>query len=61
MQSQERITGEQLLKMSSKLIGHVELVKGGSDFSVAILSKEDALTDKDVIPGFQCRVTELFE
>ena len=29
MQSQARITGEQLLKMSSKLIGHVELVKGG--------------------------------
>lgn len=29
MQSQERITGEQLLEISSKLIGRVELVKGG--------------------------------
>ena len=29
MQSQERITGEQLLEMSPKLIGRVELVKGG--------------------------------
>ena len=32
-----------------------------SDSSVEILSGEDTLTGDDVIPGFQCPVTELFE